>query len=74
MHDDGLLFKYWGKARPQMDGPSWHPLVYHNLDVAASGKVFLQLHGQSTHRVLHGCGDASVNAIASFIVRRMRQI
>lgn len=37
------LFRYWGKARPSTDeGPSWHPLVYHSLDVAAVGRLYLQ--------------------------------
>jgi len=42
MHPDDLAFKYWGKAKPKTEDISWHPMVYHSLDVAASGKVFLQ--------------------------------
>ena len=35
-------FRYWGKARPQdADGPRWHPLPYHALDVAAVGLALL---------------------------------
>lgn len=39
------MYRYWGKARPAAEGgPQWHPLVYHSLDVAAVGKVLLELH------------------------------
>lgn len=30
-----LVAQHWGKARGGDEGPSWHPLVYHSLDVAA---------------------------------------
>ena len=34
---------YWGKARPATgDGPQWHPLAYHSLDVAAVGCALLE--------------------------------
>ncbi len=33
---------FWGKARPvHDDGPSWHPIAYHLLDVAASMAALL---------------------------------
>ena len=33
---------FWGKARPQRpDGPAWHPLPFHSLDVAAVGATVL---------------------------------
>lgn len=36
------LYRYWGKADAGLaDGPNWHPLVYHCLDVAACGQVLL---------------------------------
>ena len=36
------ISRFWGKARPrQPDGPSWHPLVFHSLDVAAVGAAVL---------------------------------
>ncbi|TCT22984.1 HD domain-containing protein [Thiobaca trueperi] len=36
-------FRYWGKADPAVEtGVSWHPLVYHCLDVAACGQVLLR--------------------------------
>lgn len=35
-------FSYWGKARPQADGPQLHLLPYHCLDVAAVGRAYLQ--------------------------------
>jgi CRISPR-associated endonuclease/helicase Cas3 len=38
-----LLFRYWGKAKPDReDGPQYHPLPYHCLDVAACGSVLLE--------------------------------
>jgi CRISPR-associated endonuclease/helicase Cas3 len=39
-----LLCRLWGKARPPegSDGPTYHPLVCHSLDVAAVGKVLLE--------------------------------
>ncbi len=37
------LFRYWGKADANYAGePKWHPLVYHCLDVAAVGLVWLE--------------------------------
>lgn len=36
------IIRFWGKARPQRpDGPSWHPLLFHSLDVAAVGAAVL---------------------------------
>jgi transposase len=36
-------FEFWGKARPPADRPlpSWHPVVYHLLDVAATMEAIL---------------------------------
>ncbi|MCB1806134.1 MAG: CRISPR-associated helicase/endonuclease Cas3 [Candidatus Competibacteraceae bacterium] len=40
---DQRLFRYWGKARSDNeDGPQWHLLVYHSLDVAAVADCWLQ--------------------------------
>ena len=39
---DHPLWRAWGKARPAPDAVhSWHPLVYHCLDVAAVGETLL---------------------------------
>ena len=39
------FLNYWGKARPLADGgPQFHLLPYHCLDVAATGRVYLQRH------------------------------
>ena len=39
------LQEFWGKARPPSDeGPQWHPLVLHCVDVAAVGCTFLREH------------------------------
>ncbi len=36
MSDTALYYKYWGKAKPEAgDGPAYHLLPYHCLDVAA---------------------------------------
>jgi len=37
------LAVFWGKARPPVDrpSPSYHPLIFHSLDVAAVGRVLL---------------------------------
>lgn len=38
-----VYLKFWGKAHgPQDDEPGWHPLAYHNLDVAAVADVLLR--------------------------------
>ncbi|MCY4454646.1 MAG: CRISPR-associated helicase Cas3' [Immundisolibacterales bacterium] len=41
MIDD--LLRFWGKARPRdpAPAPTWHPLAYHALDVAAVGEALL---------------------------------
>lgn len=45
--DDPLAF--WGKARPaEGKGPTWHPLPYHSLDVAAVAHVLLDLDASLT--------------------------
>jgi CRISPR-associated endonuclease/helicase Cas3 len=39
--------EFWGKAQVGSDGePDWHPLAYHNLDVAAVAKVLLDVNPQ----------------------------
>ncbi|WP_179137740.1 CRISPR-associated helicase Cas3' [Candidatus Entotheonella palauensis] len=41
---------------PKTAGLSWHPMVYHSLDVAASGKAFLQGHHRLRIRLAHELG------------------
>lgn len=42
-HVPNWLSLYWGKARPRGNGgPSWHPLAYHSLDVAAVMSAMLK--------------------------------
>jgi len=37
-----FIARYWGKAQPQLDqGPRWHPLAFHSLDVAACAVALL---------------------------------
>jgi len=39
----GDLLRLWGKARPDReDGPRYHPLIWHLLDVAAVGEAVLR--------------------------------
>ena len=38
------LQNYWGKAKDSDEGLNWHPLVYHSLDVASVGDVYLNKH------------------------------
>ena len=38
------ILSFWGKAQPvdPSEGPDWHPLVFHSLDVAAVGEALLE--------------------------------
>jgi CRISPR-associated endonuclease/helicase Cas3 len=36
------VLRYWGKAGKGLDEDSFHPLVFHNLDVAACGRLLLE--------------------------------
>lgn len=47
----GLL---WGKAQPSGDGPAWHPLVCHMLDVSAVASELLDMLPRSTATRLLG--------------------
>jgi CRISPR-associated endonuclease/helicase Cas3 len=41
---DRFVTGYWGKALPATESsPGWHPLAYHNLDVAAAGDALLKV-------------------------------
>lgn len=41
------ISNYWGKARPSDDkAPTWHPLAYHSLDVAAAMKTMIEARTQ----------------------------
>ena len=43
MSDTRLYYQYWGKAKPEADdGPAYHLLPYHCLDVAAVADVWLK--------------------------------
>jgi CRISPR-associated endonuclease/helicase Cas3 len=56
MNYEAVPLYYWGKAKPQTEKVSWHPLVYHSLDVAASGKVLLQRHDRLRLRLADALG------------------
>jgi len=54
---------YWGKARSATgDGPEWHPLAYHSLDVAAVGCALLEANPRLLARLaaVAGLGEAEV--------------
>ena len=40
-----LTQQFWGKASPAFEGPCWHPLPLHALDVAAVGAALLKQSG-----------------------------
>jgi CRISPR-associated endonuclease/helicase Cas3 len=41
---ESYVRSYWGKARPAvLEGPAWHPLAYHSLDVAAAMAAMLAI-------------------------------
>lgn len=56
-----IVGSYWGKALPaREDGPRWHPLAYHCLDVAACASVITARHPQFAGRVSALGGDEAV--------------
>ena len=50
-------FNYWGKASKSREEMKYHLLVYHSLDVAAVGSVWLDM-------------DQSLQARLSFVLRK----
>lgn len=48
--------RHWGKARPAADGPAWHPLACHALDVAAVGQAYLSRHPRLTEVLRQSVG------------------
>lgn len=64
-------FRYWGKANPESsEGPAYHLLVYHSLDVAAVGARYLS-HSKSLLtaicRVLE-CEQEAFLSFATFVM------
>ncbi len=62
------LYRFWGKARPAAldNGPNWHPLAFHCLDVAAVGQALLTEHrglGESVSRLLGFSQEQTVRLI-----------
>lgn len=43
--DQSVYWRYWGKASTGYQNTGWHRLVYHCLDVAACGRLLLELPG-----------------------------
>jgi len=48
--------RYWGKARPAADGPRYHLLAYHSLDVAACADALIRLPAYSLGSVADSLG------------------
>jgi len=66
-----LLHRFWGKARLlEGERTSYHPLVYHCLDVAAVGKVLLQQDAQLRQRLATKTrlDDAAVVPLVTFFL------
>ncbi len=65
------LLDFWGKAQPRdEDGPRWHPLAFHCLDVAAVGEVLLKHHRglrDGLHRIL-GLPAREADALICFLL------
>jgi hypothetical protein len=71
MDNDRPIRRYWGKAKPQMsNGPQWHPLVYHCLDVAACGRELLEADTERRRRLtrLTSLDDEALLAWLSFLL------
>ena len=65
------LYEFWGKARPPDDeGPQWHPLVFHCVDVAAVGCTFLREQPLLTKRLatLLGIGEEPLVPLAAYLL------
>jgi len=53
---DGFVCQYWGKARPVAAGPSWHPLAFHCLEVAAVMSAMLEIRPAWAHSIARQSG------------------
>ena len=61
---DNSILNYWGKARKLEDGSyDYHLLVYHCLDVAAVGKLWLE----KSHAFLKKAANASGLSVKAFM-------
>ncbi len=64
--------RFWGKARPlAKNGPAWHPVAWHLLDVAATVRAILEvrpLARQTGSRLLRCSEDAASDLMASLAV------
>ena len=60
-------FKYWGKARPQEEGPALHLLPYHCLDVAAVGHAYLRRSPSLLAWLAEQLGNASQEAVLGWV-------
>ena len=61
---------FWGKARPPAGrpSPSYHPLIFHSLDVAAVGEALLARWLDLAARLAAGLG-LEVNAATALLIR-----
>lgn len=65
----GELFHYWGKARaPEGSLATWHPVVYHLLDVAATARAILEARPIATRRAALLLGLTPEDALELLVV------
>lgn len=60
-----FIARYWGKAQPRLSqGPRWHPLAFHSLDVAACASALLEDQPRLTRALgrMLGLDEAQVRA------------
>ncbi|WP_237703813.1 CRISPR-associated helicase Cas3' [Rhodospirillum rubrum] len=63
------ILGYWGKARPaRADGPAWHPLAYHGLDVAAAMAALLDLRPALLNAIARAAGLSPQDARRALIL------
>ena len=65
------VMQFWGKAQPLSDeGPRWHPLVFHCLDVAAVGRQLLSEDRALTARIsrLLGVRETDFVNLATYLL------
>lgn len=68
--ESGAWMAYWGKAGKCGDRGSYHPLVFHCLDVAACGQVYLDRNPGLLHQLACwlGLDEASTRQLLVFLL------
>lgn len=66
------IARYWGKAQPRdAVGQQWHPLAYHQLDVAACASVLLALRPSWLHALVRALGSGATAPGARALALRL---